>query len=170
MNLVPIVVENTGRGERAYDIYSRLMKERIVFISGPIDEHVANSLIAQFLFLESSDPDLDISVYINSPGGYVADGLAIYDCMQFIKPEISTICVGNAASMAAVLLAGGTKGKRFALPSARMMIHQPMGGTYGQATDIAIAAKEIEKSRKRLNEILASHTGQKIETIQRHRS
>jgi ATP-dependent Clp protease, protease subunit len=166
LNLVPIVVEQSARGERAYDIYSRLLKERVVFLVGPIEDHVANVIIAQLLFLESENPDKDIHLYINSPGGLVTAGLAIYDTMQFIKPEVSTMCVGQAASMGALLLAGGAKGKRFALPHSRIMIHQPLGGFQGQASDIDIHAREILKTRERLNEILARHTGQPLERIQ----
>ena len=165
MNLVPMVVEQTNRGERAYDIYSRLLKDRIVFIGSPIDDMVANLVIAQLLFLESEDPDKDINLYINSPGGSVYSGLAIYDTMKYIKPDISTICVGMAASMGAVLLAAGTKGKRFALPHSRVMVHQPLGGAHGQAVDIEIHAKEIIKLREALNEILSHHTGQSAEKI-----
>ncbi|MBE3590702.1 MAG: ATP-dependent Clp endopeptidase proteolytic subunit ClpP [Firmicutes bacterium] len=165
--LVPIVIEQTSRGERAYDIYSRLLKDRIVFIGTPIDSTVANLAIAQLLFLETEDPDRDVSVYINSPGGDVYAGLAIYDTMQYIKPDVSTICVGLAASAAAVLLAGGTKGKRFALPNSRIMIHQPWGGAQGQAADIKIQAEEILRLRDRINEILAHHTGQPLEKIAR---
>ena len=167
MNLVPIVVEQTSRGERAYDIYSRLLRERILFIGSPIDDNVASLVIAQLLFLESEDPEKDISIYINSPGGLVHSGLAIYDTIQYIRPGVSTLCVGLAASMGAVLLAAGTKGKRFALPHSRVMIHQPMGGIQGQAADIEIHAKEILKTRERLNEILATHTGQPLENIKR---
>ena len=166
-NLVPMVVEQTARGERAYDIYSRLLKERLIFIVGPIEDHMSNLIVAQLLFLESENPDKDIHLYINSPGGSVTAGLAIYDTMQFIKPAVSTLCIGQAASMGAVLLAGGTKGKRFCLPHARVMIHQPMGGFQGQATDIDIHAREILFIRERLNEILKHHTGQDLETIQR---
>ncbi|GAB4166387.1 MAG: ATP-dependent Clp endopeptidase proteolytic subunit ClpP [Geothermobacteraceae bacterium] len=165
MTLIPMVVEQTGRGERAYDIYSRLLKDRIIFLGGPIDDHVANLVIAQLLFLESEDPDKDIFLYINSPGGIVTAGLAIYDTMQYVKAPVSTICVGQAASMGAVLLAAGEKGKRFALPNARIMIHQPLGGFQGQASDIKIHAEEILKMREQLNAILASHTGQDIERI-----
>lgn len=167
MSFVPIVVEQSNRGERAYDIYSRLLKDRIIFLGGPIDDTVANLVIAQLLFLESEDPDKDIHLYINSPGGVVTAGLAIYDTMQYIKPNVSTICLGMAASMAAVLLAAGTKGKRYALPYARVMIHQPLGGAQGQATDIEIHAREILRLRGVLNDILASHTGQALENIQR---
>ncbi|RMF44465.1 MAG: ATP-dependent Clp endopeptidase proteolytic subunit ClpP [Deltaproteobacteria bacterium] len=165
MTLIPMVVEQTGRGERAFDIYSRLLKDRIIFLGGPIDDHVANLVIAQLLFLESEDPDKDIFLYINSPGGIVTAGLAIYDTMQYVKAPVSTICVGQAASMGAVLLAAGEKGKRFALPNARIMIHQPLGGFQGQASDIKIHAEEILKMREQLNAILASHTGQDIERI-----
>jgi ATP-dependent Clp protease, protease subunit len=165
LNLVPIVVEQTARGERAYDIYSRLLKERLIFIVGPIDDMMANIVIAQLLFCESENPDKDIALYINSPGGVVTSGLAIYDTMQFIKPDISTICVGQAASMGAVLLAGGTKGKRFCLPHARIMIHQPLGGFQGQAADMEIHAREMLQTRDRLNKILAKHTGQSVEKI-----
>ena len=165
MNLVPMVVEQTSRGERAYDIYSRLLKDRIVFIGSPIDDDVANLVIAQLLFLEAEDPDKDINVYINSPGGIVTAGMAIYDTMQFIKPQVAAVCLGQAASMAAVLLAGGEKGKRTALPNARILIHQPMGGTRGQATDIKIQAEEILRMREHLNGILAKHTGQPMERI-----
>ena len=165
LNLVPMVVEQSSRGERAYDIYSRLLKERVVFLVGPVDDHVANVVVAQLLFLESENPDKDINLYINSPGGNVSSGLAIYDTSQFIKPDVSTMCVGLAASMGALLLAGGAKGKRYCLPHSRMMIHQPSGGAYGQATDIEIHAREILRLRERLNEILAGHTGQPLETI-----
>lgn len=167
MNLVPMVVEQTGRGERAYDIYSRLLKDRIVFLGGPIDDSVSNLIIAQLLFLESEDPDKDIFLYVNSPGGLVTAGLAIYDTMQYLKAPVSTICVGQAASMGAVLLAAGEPGKRFALPNARIMIHQPLGGFQGQATDIQIHAEEILRMRERLNQILADHSGQKLEKISR---
>jgi len=167
MNFVPIVVEQSNRGERAYDIYSRLLKDRIVFIGGPIDDAVANVVIAQLLFLESEDPEKDIHLYINSPGGVVTAGLAIYDTMQYIKPDVSTICLGLAASAAALLLSAGAKGKRFALPYARLMIHQPHGGAQGQATDIEIHAKEILRLREIGNEILVHHTGQTMEKIQR---
>ena len=167
LNLVPMVVEQTARGERAYDIYSRLLKERVVFLVGVVNEMTANLIVAQLLFLESENPEKDISFYINSPGGSVSAGLAIYDTMQFIKPAVSTLCVGQAASMGAFLLAAGAKGKRFALPNSRVMIHQPMGGFQGQATDIEIHAKEILYLRQRLNEILAKHTGQDIKTIER---
>lgn len=167
MNFVPIVVEQSNRGERAYDIYSRLLKDRIVFIGGPIDDNVANLVIAQLLFLESEDPDKDIHIYINSPGGVVTAGLAIYDTMQYIKPDVSTICLGMAASMGALLLAAGAKGKRYALPYARVMIHQPHGGASGQATDIEIHAREILRLRSIGNDILVRHTGQPLEKIQR---
>ena len=167
LGLVPMVVEQSGRGERAYDIYSRLLKERVVFLVGPVNEVSANLIVAQLLFLESENPDKDISFYINSPGGSVSAGLAIYDTMQFIKPDVSTLCIGQAASMGALLLAAGAKDKRFALPNSRVMIHQPMGGFQGQATDIEIHAKEILYLRARLNEILARHTGQDIKTIER---
>jgi ATP-dependent Clp protease, protease subunit len=165
LNLVPIVVEQTSRGERSYDIYSRLLKERLVFIVGQIDDFMANVVVAQLLFLESENPDKDIALYINSPGGVVSSGLAIYDTMQFIKPDVSTICIGQAASMGAVLLAGGSKGKRYALPHARMMIHQPLGGFQGQAADLEIHAKEMLITRDRLNRILAKHTGQSVDKI-----
>ena len=166
LNLVPIVVEQTARGERAYDIYSRLLKERVVFAVGPVEDYMANVIVAQMLFLESDNPDKDIHLYINSPGGIVSAGLAIYDTMQFVKPDVSTICLGQAASMGALLLAGGTKGKRYALPHSRMMIHQPLGGFQGQASDIDIHAREVLTLRERLNKILAKHTGQPIEKIQ----
>jgi ATP-dependent Clp protease, protease subunit len=166
LNLVPIVVEQTARGERAYDIYSRLLKERVIFVVGPVEDYMANVVVAQLLFLESDNPDKDIHIYINSPGGIVSSGLAIYDTMQFVKPDVSTICIGQAASMGAVLLAGGTKGKRYALPHSRMMIHQPLGGFQGQASDIDIHAREVLVTRERLNKILAKHTGQPIEKIQ----
>jgi len=165
LNLVPMVVEQTSRGERAYDIYSRLLKDRLVFIVGPIEDNVANLIVAQLLYLESENPDKDIHLYINSPGGSVTAGLAIYDTMQFIKPDVSTMCVGQAASMGALLLSGGQKGKRFCLPHSRVMIHQPLGGFQGQATDIDIHAREILSARERLNQILATHTGQPIEKI-----
>jgi ATP-dependent Clp protease protease subunit len=160
-----MVVEQTARGERAYDIYSRLLKDRLVFIVGPIDDYMANIVVAQLLFLESENPEKDIALYINSPGGVVTAGLAIYDTMQFIKPDVSTICTGQAASMGAVLLAGGTAGKRFVLPHARVMIHQPLGGFQGQAADMEIHAKEMLETRERLNKILAKHTGQSVERI-----
>ncbi len=164
---VPIVIEQSSRGERAYDIYSRLLKERVIFLVGPVEDYMANLVVAQLLFLESENPDKDIHVYINSPGGSVSAGMAIYDTMQFIKPDVSTLCVGLAASMGAVILAGGAKGKRHALPNSRMMIHQPHGGAQGQASDIEIQAKEIVKTKKRLNEILAHHTGQPFDVIAR---
>lgn len=165
MGLVPIVVEQTSRGERSWDIYSRLLKDRIVFIGQPIDDHIANVVIAQLLFLEAEDPERDINLYINSPGGMVTAGLAIYDTMQFIKPDVATICLGQAASMGAVLLAAGTKGKRSALPNARVMIHQPLGGSQGQAADLEIYAREILYTRENINKILANHTGQPIDKI-----
>jgi ATP-dependent Clp protease protease subunit len=164
-NLVPMVVEQTARGERAYDIYSRLLKERVIFLVGPVEDHMANLVVAQLLFLESENPDKDIALYINSPGGSVSAGLSIYDTMQFIKPDVSTLCIGLAASMAAVLLAGGAHGKRYALPNSRVMIHQPMGGFQGQATDIDIHAREILKTRARLNEIIAKHSGKPVDII-----
>jgi ATP-dependent Clp protease protease subunit len=164
-SLVPMVVEQTARGERAFDIYSRLLKDRVIFLGGPIDDFVANLVVAQLLFLESENPDKDISIYVNSPGGVVTAGLAIYDTMQFIKPDVSTMCMGQAASMGALLLAGGTKGKRYCLPNARVMIHQPLGGIQGQASDIAIHAEETLKIRTRLNQILAKHTGQPEDII-----
>ncbi|HKZ46708.1 MAG TPA: ATP-dependent Clp endopeptidase proteolytic subunit ClpP [Thermodesulfobacteriota bacterium] len=167
MTLIPMVVEQTGRGERAYDIYSRLLKERIIFLGTAIDDDVANLVIAQMLFLESEDPDREIHLYINSPGGIVSAGMAIYDTMQYVKPTVSTMCMGQAASMGALLLAGGAKGKRCALPHSRILIHQPLGGAQGQATDIGIQAKEILRLREELNEILAKHTGQPIEKISR---
>lgn len=166
MNYVPMVVERSNRGERAYDIYSRLLKDRIVFIGGPIDDNVANVVVAQLLFLESEDPDKDIHLYINSPGGVVTAGLAIYDTMQYIKPDVSTICIGQAASMGSLLLTAGTKGKRFALPLARIMIHQPLGGAQGQSTDIQIQAREILRLREVGNDILVRHTGQDREKVQ----
>ena len=166
LNLIPMVVEQTSRGERAYDIYSRLLKERVVFIVGPIEDYMANLIVAQLLFLESENPDKDINLYINSPGGIVSAGLAIYDTMQFIRCDVSTMCVGQAASMGSMLLAAGAAGKRFCLPHSRIMIHQPLGGYQGQATDIDIHAREILKTRHQLNEILAHHSGQKIETIE----
>jgi ATP-dependent Clp protease protease subunit len=165
LNLVPIVVEQTARGERSYDIYSRLLKERVVFAVGPVEDYMANVIVAQLLFLESENPEKDIALYINSPGGSVSAGLAIYDTMQFVKPDVSTICIGMAASMGAVLLAGGAKGKRFMLPNSRAMIHQPSGGYQGQASDIHIQAQEILKIRERLNEILAHHTGHSVDKI-----
>ena len=167
LNLVPMVVEQTSRGERAYDIYSRLLKERVIFLVGPIDDYMANLVVAQLLYLESENPDKDINLYINSPGGSVTAGLAIYDTMKFLKPAVSTMCIGQAASMGAFLLSAGTKGKRYILPSARVMIHQPSGGAQGQATDIAIQAKEILYIRERLNEAMAANTGQPVETIAR---
>ena len=166
-NLVPMVVEQTPRGERAFDIYSRLLKERIIFVVGPIDDHMANLVVAQLLFLESENPDKDVHLYINSPGGSVTAGLSIYDTMRFIKPDVSTMCIGQAASMGAFLLSGGTQGKRYTLPNARTMIHQPSGGAQGQATDIEIQAKEILFLRERLNSLLADHTGQAMEVIER---
>ena len=165
MNYVHMVVEQSGRGERAYDIYSRLLKDRIIFLGGPIDDNVANVVIAQLLFLESEDPDKDIHLYINSPGGVVTAGLAIYDTMQYIKPDVSTICIGQAASMGSVLLAAGAKGKRYALPYSRIMIHQPLGGAQGQSTDIQIQAREILRIRETLNEILSCHTGQSVKKL-----
>ncbi len=165
LNLVPMVVEQTPRGERSYDIYSRLLKERVVFLVGPVDDDVANLIIAQFLFLESENPDKDIHLYINSPGGSVSAGMGIYDTMQFIKPDVSTMCVGQAASMGSLLLAGGAKSKRYCLPHSRVMIHQPLGGFQGQASDIDIHAREILKAREQLNIIFAKHTGQSLETI-----
>jgi len=165
--LIPMVVEQTGRAERAYDIYSRLLKERIVFLGSPIDDNVASLIIAQLIFLEAEDPDKDISLYINSPGGVITSGMAIYDTMQYVKPDIATICLGQAASMAAILLSAGTKGKRSALPHSRVMIHQPMGGVQGQATDIEIHAKEILQNRQKLNDILVHHTGQKLAKIEK---
>jgi len=167
LGLIPMVIEQSGRGERAYDIYSRLLKERVVFLVGPVTESTANLIVAQLLFLESENPDKDISFYINSPGGSVSAGLAVYDTMQFIKPDVSTLCVGQAASMGSLLLAAGDPGKRFILPNSRVMIHQPMGGFQGQATDIEIHAKEILYLRQRLNEILAKHSGKSIEAIAR---
>lgn len=167
LNLVPMVVEQTSRGERAYDIYSRLLKERVIFLVGGIDDHVANVIVAQMLFLEAENPEKDISLYINSPGGIVTAGLAIYDTMQFIKPDVSTICVGQACSAGSMLLMAGAKGKRYALPNSRVMIHQPSGGAQGQATDIEIQAREILYLRQRLNELYSRHTGQAIEQIQR---
>ena len=167
LGLIPMVIEQSGRGERAYDIYSRLLKERVVFLVGPVTEVTANVIVAQLLFLESDNPDKDISFYINSPGGSVSAGLAIYDTMQFVKPDVSTLCVGQAASMGALLLTAGAKGKRFCLPNSRVMIHQPMGGFQGQASDIEIHAKEILFLKGKLNEIMATHTGQKIETVEK---
>jgi len=166
LGLIPMVVEQTSRGERSYDIYSRLLKERVIFVVGPIEDHMANLIVAQLLFLESENPDKDVHLYINSPGGSVSAGLAIYDTMQFIRPEVSTMCIGMAASMGAVLLAGGAAGKRFCLPHGRIMIHQPLGGYQGQASDIEIHAREILKVREQLNLILANHSGQPIERIQ----
>lgn len=167
LGLIPMVIEQSGRGERAYDIYSRLLRERVVFLVGPVNEVSANLIVAQLLFLESENPDKDISFYINSPGGSVSAGLAIYDTMQFVKPDVSTLCVGQAASMGALLLAAGAKGKRHCLPNSRVMIHQPMGGFQGQASDIEIHAREILFLRQRLNEILANHSGQDIKTIEK---
>jgi len=166
LGLIPMVIETTGRGERAYDIYSRMLKERVVFLVGPVEDHMANLVVAQLLFLESENPDKDIHLYINSPGGAVNAGLAIYDTMQFIKPDVSTVCIGQAASMGALLLAGGAKGKRFALPHARMMVHQPLGGFQGQASDIEIHAREILRVRERLNQILVKHTGRTLDQIE----
>ncbi len=166
LNLVPMVVEQTARGERAYDIYSRLLKENVVFIVGPVEDYMANLVVAQLLFLESENPDKDIHLYINSPGGSVTAGLSIYDTMQFVNCDVSTICVGQAASMGALLLAGGTKGKRFALPHSRVMVHQPSAGFQGQATDISIHANEVLELKRRLNEIMAKHTGQPIDRIE----
>lgn len=166
LGLVPMVIETTGRGERAYDIYSRMLKERVIFLVGPVEDYMANLVVAQLLFLESENPDKDIHIYINSPGGAVTAGLAIYDTMQFIKPDVSTVCVGQAASMGALILAGGASGKRHALPHARMMVHQPSGGFQGQATDIDIQAREILRVRERLNQILVKHTGQEIKRIE----
>lgn len=167
LGLIPMVVEQTSRGERSYDIYSRLLKENVIFCVGPIEDNMANLIVAQMLFLESENPDKDINLYINSPGGSVTAGLSIYDTMQFIKPDVSTMCIGQAASMGAFLLSGGAKGKRYVLPNARTMIHQPSGGAQGQATDIDIAAREILIIRERLNQLMAAHTGQDIETIRR---
>ena len=167
LGLVPMVVEQTARGERSYDIYSRLLKERVIFVVGPVEDNMANLIVAQLLFLESENPDKDISLYINSPGGAVTAGLAIYDTMQFIKPDVSTVCLGQAASMGAFLLSGGAKGKRFCQPNSRVMIHQPSGGAQGQATDIDIQAKEILIIREKLNRLMAEHTGQSLETIGR---
>jgi ATP-dependent Clp protease, protease subunit len=165
--LIPMVVEQTGRTERAYDIYSRLLKDRIVFIGTPIDDNIANLIIAQLLFLQTEDPDKDINVYINSPGGHVTSGLAVYDTMQFVKPDVNTYCIGQAASMGALLLAGGTKGKRYALPNARIMIHQPWGGAQGTATDIHIQSKEILRIKDRINRLLVEHTGQPIDKVEK---
>ena len=167
LGLIPMVIEQSGRGERAYDIYSRLLKERVVFLVGPVTESTANQIVAQLLFLESENPDKDIFFYINSPGGSVSAGLAIYDTMQFVKPDVSTLCIGQAASMGAFLLAAGAKGKRFVLPNSRVMIHQPMGGFQGQASDIEIHAREILYLREKLNAIMSSHTGQDIKTIEK---
>ena len=167
LNLVPMVIEQTARGERAYDIYSRLLKERVIFVVGPVEDYMANVVVAQLLFLESENPDKDVHLYINSPGGSVTAGLAIYDTMQFIKPDVSTMCIGQAASMGALLLAGGAAGKRYCLPHSRMMIHQPLGGFQGQATDIDIHAKEILLVRERLNRILSKHTGQPMEQVEK---
>ena len=165
LNLIPMVIEQTPRGERAFDIYSRLLKDNVIFAVGPIEDHMANLIIAQMLFLESENPDKDVSLYINSPGGSITSGMSIYDTMQFIKPDVSTICVGQAASMGAILLAGGTKGKRYSLPNSRMMIHQPISGFQGQASDIDIQAKEILNLRQRLNKILSTHTGKSEQQI-----
>ncbi len=167
LNLIPMVVEQTARGERAYDIYSRLLKERVIFAVGPVEDYMANVIVAQLLFLESENPEKDVSIYINSPGGSVTAGLAIYDTMQFIKPDVSTICVGQAASMGALLLTAGAKGKRYALPNSRVMIHQPLGGFQGQATDFDIHAREVLGIKQRLNEIMSHHTGQSLETVAR---
>ncbi len=167
LGLVPMVIETTGRGERAYDIYSRMLKERVIFLVGQVEDHMANLIVAQLLFLESENPDKDIHLYVNSPGGVVNAGLAIYDTMQFVRPDVSTVCIGQAASMGAVILAGGAAGKRHALPNSQVMVHQPWGGYQGQATDIDIHAKEILKMRERLNNILASHTGKDVDTIAR---
>ena len=167
LGLIPMVIEQSGRGERAYDIYSRLLKERVVFLVGPVTETTANLIVAQLLFLESENPDKEISFYINSPGGSVSDGLAIYDTMQFVKPSVSTLCIGQAASMGALLLAAGAKGKRFCLPNSRVMIHQPMGGFQGQASDVEIHAREILNRKAKLNEIFARHTGQDLKTVER---
>ncbi|MBP7920174.1 MAG: ATP-dependent Clp endopeptidase proteolytic subunit ClpP [Limnohabitans sp.] len=164
--MVPVVIETSGRGERAYDIYSRLLRERVIFLVGPVNDHTANLVVAQLLFLESENPDKDISLYINSPGGSVSAGMAIYDTMHFIKPQVSTLCTGMAASMGAFLLAAGAKGKRFSLPNSKVMIHQPLGGTQGQATEIEIAAREILKTRERLNQMLAENTGQPLSRIE----
>ncbi len=166
LGMVPVVIETSGRGERAYDIYSRLLRERVIFLVGPVNDHTANLVVAQLLFLESENPDKDISLYINSPGGSVSAGMAIYDTMNFIKPQVSTLCPGMAASMGAFLLAAGAKGKRFSLPNSKVMIHQPLGGTQGQATEIEIAAREILKTRERLNQMLAENTGQPLSRIE----
>ncbi|MBS61986.1 ATP-dependent Clp endopeptidase proteolytic subunit ClpP [Salinisphaera sp.] len=165
LGLIPMVIEQTARGERSFDIYSRLLKERVIFCVGPVDDHMANLIVAQLLFLESDNPDKDIQLYINSPGGVITAGMSIYDTMQFIKPDVATMCLGQAASMGAVLLAGGAQGKRHALPNSRVMIHQPLGGFQGQATDIEIHAREILHARERLNEVLAHHTGQPLDKI-----
>ena len=165
LGLIPMVIEQTARGERSFDIYSRLLKERVIFCVGPVDDHMANLIVAQLLFLESDNPDKDIQLYINSPGGVITAGMSIYDTMQFIKPDVATMCLGQAASMGAVLLAGGAHGKRYALPNSRVMIHQPLGGFQGQATDIEIHAREILHARERLNEVLAHHTGQPLDKI-----
>jgi len=167
LGLIPMVIEQTARGERSFDIYSRLLKERIIFAVGPVDDHMANLIVAQLLFLESDNPDKDIQLYINSPGGVITAGMSIYDTMQFVKPDVATMCLGQAASMGAILMAGGAKGKRFCLPNSRIMIHQPLGGFQGQQTDIEIHAREILHARERLNQILADHTGQPLEKIQR---
>nr|WP_184947485.1 ATP-dependent Clp endopeptidase proteolytic subunit ClpP [Salinisphaera halophila] len=167
LGLIPMVIEQTARGERSFDIYSRLLKERVIFVVGPIDDHMANLIVAQLLFLESDNPDKDIQLYINSPGGVITAGMSIYDTMQFIKPDVATMCLGQAASMGAVLLAGGAQGKRYGLPNSRVMIHQPLGGFQGQATDIEIHAREILHARERLNEVLAHHTGQPLDRIKR---
>ena len=167
MNLIPMVVEQTSRGERAYDIYSRLLKDRLIFIVGPVEDHMANLVVAQLLYLESENPNKDIHVYINSPGGVVSSGLAVYDTMQFINCDVSTICIGQAASMGALLLAGGTKGKRYALPHSRIMVHQPSAGYQGQVTDISIHAEEVIALKRRLNEIMAKHTGQDVKKVER---
>jgi ATP-dependent Clp protease protease subunit len=166
LGMVPVVIETSGRGERAYDIYSRLLRERVIFLVGPVNDHTANLIVAQLLFLESENPDKDISLYINSPGGSVSAGMAIYDTMNFIKPSVSTLCIGMAASMGAFLLAAGAKGKRFSLPNSKVMIHQPLGGTQGQATEIEIAAREILKTRERLNQLLSENTGQPLSRIE----
>ena len=166
LGMVPVVIETSGRGERAYDIYSRLLRERVIFLVGPVNDHTANLIVAQLLFLESENPDKEISLYINSPGGSVSAGMAIYDTMNFIKPAVSTLCIGMAASMGAFLLAAGAKGKRFSLPNSKVMIHQPLGGTQGQATEIEIAAREILKTRERLNQLLAENTGQPLSRIE----
>ncbi|MBH03712.1 MAG: ATP-dependent Clp endopeptidase, proteolytic subunit ClpP [Xanthomonadales bacterium] len=167
LGLIPMVIEQTARGERSFDIYSRLLKERVIFCVGPVDDHMANLIVAQLLFLESDNPDKDIQLYINSPGGVITAGMSIYDTMQFVKPDVATMCIGQAASMGAVLLAGGAPGKRYALPNSRVMIHQPLGGFQGQATDIEIHAREILHARERLNDVLAHHTGQSLDKIKR---